>query len=75
MPLFLAIRAEAEKIQAMTCDLKACFRNQFLGHPLRTLQIRVNDFLAFGADEGKVGCRHIGCCPPETRVPAPPSVL
>jgi hypothetical protein len=59
MPLTLTIGAEAEKIQAMTRDLKACFRNQFLRHPLQSLQIGVNDFFTFGADEMRMRVRSV----------------
>jgi len=59
MPLTLTIGAEPEKIQAMTRDFEACFRNQFLGHTLQTLQIRINDFFAFGADEMRMRVRSV----------------
>jgi len=55
LPLSLTVGAEPEKIQPMTGDLKPCFRNEFPGHALEALQIRVNDFLAFGADEMRMG--------------------
>src|SRR5512134_3822155 len=50
-PLPLTGGAEPEEIQPMTGDPKTCFRNQFLRYTVQTFQIRVDDFLASGADE------------------------
>jgi hypothetical protein len=57
LPLSLAVGAEPEKIQTMTGNLKTCLCNQFLGHALEALQIRVNNLFAFGADEMRMRVR------------------
>jgi len=59
MPLTLTIGAEPEKIQTMTGDLKSCFRNEFPGHALEALQIRVNNLFAFSADEMRMRVRSV----------------
>jgi hypothetical protein len=59
LPLSLTVGAEPKKIQAMIRDFEACFRNQFLGHALNRLQIGVDDLLAFGADEMRMGVRFV----------------
>jgi hypothetical protein len=51
MPFPLTIRTNPEEVEAMAGNPKPCLGNQFLGHILQTLQIRVNDLFAPGADE------------------------